>query len=52
MPPYESDSSDEGEELTETNVLLGYAAEEPSGDTVSHLGGRPVCIPHHVLGCN
>lgn len=50
MPPYESDSSDEGEEYTETNVLLGYASEEPSGDTVSHLGGRPVCVPHHICG--
>ncbi|PVI07017.1 hypothetical protein DM02DRAFT_551934 [Periconia macrospinosa] len=45
MPPHmDSDSSDEGEEYTETNVLLGYAAEEPSGDTVSHLGGRPAWI--------
>ncbi|KAF1956779.1 hypothetical protein CC80DRAFT_525552 [Byssothecium circinans] len=44
MPPYESDSSDEGEEYTETNVLLGYASEEPSGDTISHLGGHPTWI--------
>ncbi|CAI6338435.1 unnamed protein product [Periconia digitata] len=48
MPPYESDSSDEGEEFTETNVLLGYAAEEPSGDTVSHLGGRPTWIDEKI----
>ncbi|KAF2641430.1 hypothetical protein P280DRAFT_498252 [Massarina eburnea CBS 473.64] len=44
MPPYESDSSDEGEDYTETNVLLGYASEKPSGDTVSHLGGHPTWL--------
>ncbi|KAF2011594.1 hypothetical protein BU24DRAFT_443863 [Aaosphaeria arxii CBS 175.79] len=41
MPPYDSDSSDEGEDYTETNVLLGYATQEETGDTISHLGGRP-----------
>ncbi|KAF2685823.1 hypothetical protein K458DRAFT_486620 [Lentithecium fluviatile CBS 122367] len=44
MPPYDSDSSDEGEEYTETNVLLGYASKEASGDIVSHLGGQPTWI--------
>lgn len=46
MPPYDSDSSDDGEDYTETNVLLGYAAKEPSGDSVSHLGGTPVRSSH------
>ncbi|KAH3970880.1 hypothetical protein HBH70_239980 [Parastagonospora nodorum] len=41
MPPYDSESSDEGEEYTETNVLLGYATEDATGDAVSHLGGAP-----------
>ncbi|KAF2252380.1 hypothetical protein BU26DRAFT_479997 [Trematosphaeria pertusa] len=44
MPPYESDSSDEGEDYTETNVLLGYASKEATGDTVSHLGGQPTWL--------
>lgn len=39
---YDSDSSDGGEEYTETNVLLGYASNEATGDTISHLGGTPV----------
>ena len=42
MPPYDSDSSDEGEDFTETNTLLGYASKTASGDAVSHLGGSPV----------
>lgn len=45
MDPYDSDSSgleDEGE-YTETGVLLGYSSEEPTGDTISQLGGWPVC---------
>ncbi|KAF2752076.1 hypothetical protein M011DRAFT_435419 [Sporormia fimetaria CBS 119925] len=44
MPPYDSDSSDDGEDYTETNVLLGYASEEPTGDSVSHLGGQPTWL--------
>ena len=45
MAPYDSDS-DEGEDndYTETNVLLGYAAKEPTDDTISQLGGKPVCF--------
>jgi hypothetical protein len=42
MPPYDSESSDEGEEYTETNTLLGYATKIITGDSVSHLGGVPV----------
>lgn len=46
MDPYDSDSSLD-EDFTETGVLLGYAAEEVVEDTISHLGGWPVCtIPH------
>jgi hypothetical protein len=44
MAPYDSDSSGgEEEDFTETNVLLGYASKEPGDDTISYLGGRPVC---------
>ena len=42
MAPYDSDSSDGGEDYTETNVLLGYAATEATSDAISHLGGTPV----------
>lgn len=46
MDPYDSDSSgleeDERGDYTETNVLLGFAAEEPVDDSISHLGGWPV----------
>ncbi|OQD76114.1 hypothetical protein PENDEC_c005G00630 [Penicillium decumbens] len=40
MDPYDSDSSLD-EDVTETGVLLGYAAEEVVEDTISHLGGWP-----------
>lgn len=46
MAPYDSESSDEGEDYTETNVLLGYASQGASGDAISHLGGSPVGLPH------
>ena len=45
MAPYDSDSSDDGGDYTETNVLLGYAAKEATGDAISHIGGAPVCTP-------
>ncbi|KAI0412062.1 programmed cell death protein 2 [Xylaria grammica] len=42
MAPYDSDSSaGEEEEFTETNVLLGYASNDPGDDSISRLGGRP-----------
>jgi pre-rRNA-processing protein TSR4 len=44
MADYDSDSSYEGEDYTETNVLLGYAAQEGTGDAISHLGGAPVPV--------
>jgi hypothetical protein len=44
MAPYDSDSSDDDDnDYTVTNVLLGYTAKEAKDDTISHLGGRPVC---------
>lgn len=45
MDPYDSDSSgleDEGD-YTDTGVLLGYPSEELIEDSISHLGGWPVC---------
>lgn len=45
MPPYESDSSsDDGEDYSTTNVTLGYAATESTGDDISHLGGYPTWL--------
>lgn len=44
MDPYDSDSSIEDEDFTETGTLLGYASEEIIDDTISHLGGCPVCL--------
>lgn len=51
MAPYDSDSSGgEDEDFTETNVLLGYASKEAGDDTISYLGGRPVCpVPCRLL---
>lgn len=52
MAPYDSDDSlDDEQDYTETDVLLGYASKEANGETVSRLGGRPVCwlIVEHVL---
>lgn len=49
MPPYDSDSSDEGEDFTETNTLLGYASKTASGDAISHIGGSPVSHTAHSL---
>jgi hypothetical protein len=34
----------EDEDFTETSVLLGYASTNSSGEEISRLGGRPVCI--------
>lgn len=47
MAPYDSDSEEEEvaeEGYTETNVLLGYADEEPGDDVISYLGGSAVCL--------
>ncbi|KAI6350934.1 hypothetical protein MCOR25_010276 [Pyricularia grisea] len=41
MVNYDSDSSGEGEDYTETDVLLGYTSKEAGAETVSRLGGRP-----------
>lgn len=47
MAPYDSDDSlDDDQEYTETDVLLGYASKDSNGgETISKLGGRPVCFP-------
>ncbi|KAL2000262.1 hypothetical protein VTN02DRAFT_3356 [Thermoascus thermophilus] len=45
MDPYDSDSSvDDAADYTETGVLLGYASEEATDDTISHLGGWPTWL--------
>ena len=44
MTSYDSDSSFDDDDFTETNVLLGYASKEPTGDEISQLGGHPVCF--------
>ncbi|KLU90963.1 hypothetical protein MAPG_09488 [Magnaporthiopsis poae ATCC 64411] len=41
MVSYDSDSSGEDEQFTETNVLLGYTSKDAGSETVSRLGGRP-----------
>ena len=43
MAPSLSDSSDDEVSYTTTNVMLGYASKEPTGDIFSQLGGLPVC---------
>ncbi|KEF62576.1 uncharacterized protein A1O9_00549 [Exophiala aquamarina CBS 119918] len=40
MPDYDSDSSDNAEDYSTTDVTLGYAATESTGDDISHLGGH------------
>ncbi|KAK4496996.1 hypothetical protein PRZ48_011445 [Zasmidium cellare] len=42
MADYDSDSS--GAEDIATNVLLGYASKEPTGDDFSQLGGHPTWL--------
>lgn len=42
MASYDSDSSGDDDNYTETNVLLGYASKEPTDDEFSQLGGYPV----------
>jgi pre-rRNA-processing protein TSR4 len=44
MPPYDSDSSDEEEDYSTTNVTLGYASTESTGDEISHVGGHPTWL--------
>jgi pre-rRNA-processing protein TSR4 len=43
MDSYDSDSSAGGDApYTETPVLLGYSSKDPTDDSISHLGGKPV----------
>ncbi|KAK7540445.1 programmed cell death protein 2 [Phyllosticta citribraziliensis] len=44
MASYDSDSSGDDENYTETNVLLGYASKEPTDDDWSQLGGYPTWL--------
>ncbi|ETI29444.1 hypothetical protein G647_01897 [Cladophialophora carrionii CBS 160.54] len=44
MPPYDSDSSDEGEDYSTTNVTLGYVSADSTGDEISHVGGHPTWL--------
>ncbi|KAK8204120.1 programmed cell death protein 2 [Phyllosticta capitalensis] len=44
MASYDSDSSGDDDNYTETNVLLGYASKEPTDDEFSQLGGYPTWL--------
>lgn len=44
MASYDSDSSADEDQYTQTNVLLGYATKEPTDDPANQLGGHPVCV--------
>ncbi|KIX07621.1 uncharacterized protein Z518_02274 [Rhinocladiella mackenziei CBS 650.93] len=44
MPSCDSDSSDDGDDYSTTNVTLGYATTESTGDDISHLGGHPTWL--------
>jgi len=44
MPDYDSDSSDDAGDYSTTNVTLGYASTESTGDDISHLGGHPTWL--------
>ena len=50
MADYDSDSSGAGDDI-ETNVLLGYASKEPTGDEFSQLGGQQVCRHEKSHSC-
>ncbi|KIW88923.1 uncharacterized protein Z519_10407 [Cladophialophora bantiana CBS 173.52] len=48
MAPYDSDSSDDSEDYSTTNVTLGFATTDSTGDDISHLGGHPTWLdPSH-----
>ena len=50
MDSSDSDITDaERGEVTTTNVLLGFASEEETSDTISQLGGYPVSPTNLVL---
>lgn len=42
MADYDSEDSSAGGDDVATNVLLGYASQQPTVDDFSQLGGRPV----------
>ena len=49
MANYDSDSSENLDDYTETTTLLGYATKEKTDDAFSQLGGLPVSLgsPYH-----
>ena len=49
MASYDTDSSDENDSYTTTNTLLGYASKETTDDSISQLGGIPVCLLEWLL---
>jgi pre-rRNA-processing protein TSR4 len=48
MPTYDSDSSDDDALYSTTNVTLGYATTDSSGDEISHIGGHPTWLDASV----
>jgi len=44
MASYDSDSSSDDGLDVQTNVTLGYATAEPTGDDISHVGGHPTWL--------
>ena len=51
MAAYDSDSSGELDDFTETTTLLGYASKDRTDDTFSQLGGLPVRNYHTFIHC-
>lgn len=44
MSSYDEESSSDGELDVQTNVTLGYATDDITGDDISHAGGHPTWI--------
>jgi len=44
MASYDSDSSSDDGLDVQTNVTLGYATQESTGDDISHIGGHPTWL--------
>ena len=48
MASYNDDSSSDEELDVQTNVTLGYATDEITGDDISHAGGYPTWLDAQV----
>lgn len=48
MASYDGDSSSDDELDVRTNVTLGYATDEITGDDISHAGGHPTWLDAHT----